>query len=86
MWRRALSVPPSRLRKATHRKATIELGRIQARSTSVSTTTLTTFGTERIDQAIRKPITVWPTIAEPKTNASVSTSEFRKAGSDSASV
>ena len=86
LCRIALSVPPPRLRKATHRKATMELGRIHARRTSVSTTTFTGVGTLRMDDAMRNPMTVCPTIAEPKTKTSVRTSERRNAGSATASV
>ena len=74
-------MPPSRLRNATQRNATIELGRIHASSTSVSTTALTALGTERIVHAMRNPRTLWPTIADPNTNRMVSHSELRNAGS-----
>ena len=80
----ALSVPPSRLRNATQRNATIELGRIQAISTSVSTIALTALGTERIVHAMRNPRMLWPTIADPKTKMMVSHSELRNDGSASA--
>ena len=64
----------------------MELGRIHARRTSVSTTTFTGVGTLRMDDAMRNPMTVCPTIAEPKTKTSVRTSERRNAGSATASV
>src|SRR3954452_24189109 len=81
MLSRAPSVPPPRLSNATQRNATIELGRIQARSTSVSTTALVALGTDRIVQAMRNPRMLWPTIADPNTNTMVSQSELWNDGS-----
>ena len=75
------NVPPLLFRNATQRNATIELGRIQASSTSVSTIALTVLGTERIVHAMRNPRMLWPTIADPKTKTMVSHSELRNAGS-----
>ena len=49
--------------------------------TSVSTIALTALGTERIVHAMRKPRTLWPTIADPKTKTMVSHSELWNAGS-----
>ena len=81
MLRIVPNVPPLLFRNATQRNATIELGRIQASRTSVSTTALTALGTERIVQAMRNPRMLWPTIADPKTKTMVSHSELRNAGS-----
>src|SRR5664279_479862 len=81
-----LSVPLCVSRKAIHRKATTELGMIQAVMTSTSRALRAGPCQRRNVQASAKPSPICPMTADPSTYRTVTHSEFANAGSPSADV